>query len=185
MDNKTAEDKSGTLFLILCSLSFIILVAAQQIKSTYKISDAEYSLFTNQHIGHILLIGLVVFIGITVIFFLFSVDSPKSIKHTEITGKSLEVFQHVNEYELGKYIGNLQLTGDYIDKTQQTWGHTFKVTHYRWIGKYNTYVGSGWSYPINPGDIVRFNGSEYLVLASVHSTEYSITQIYKVFLVDI
>ncbi|MBP6566078.1 MAG: hypothetical protein KA270_02860 [Saprospiraceae bacterium] len=187
-NNRTiAEKKSNNLFLILWGFCVIMFLSSIAIKDIYDISDSEYSLFINQYKFHILLISLVVLIAIASIFFIFDIGQiiTRSIKHTEITGRSLEVFENINDEELGKYISKLQLSGNHIDKNQQTWGHTFKVTHYKNVGKFNLYVGSGWSDPIKAGDIVYFNGCEYLVLASVHTTEYSITQIYKVLMIDI
>lgn len=184
-NNRTiAERKSNNLFLILWGFFVIMFLSSIAIKDIYDISDSELSLFINHYKIAILLIFVVICICVTTFCLLFDIGE-KITRSTEITGRSLEVFEYVNEFELGKYIANLKLNNKFIEKSQQSWGHTFKVKHYRWIGKFNLYVGSGWSDPIKAGDIVYFNGCEYLVLASVHTTEYSITQIYKVLMIDI
>lgn len=185
MNVKEAENHSNTLGIILVFFVLLVFIFGQSIKYLYQISDSEYSSFFNHYKFMILFVLLIAMLTICFLYLIFNIGkvSKKPIKHTEITGRSIEVFENVNAEELDKYILILPYSGKVVDKTKQEWGHTFKVTSYKQLGKHSLYVGSGWSVPIFAGDFVHFNGVKYLVLASVHTTEYSITQIYKVLLV--
>ncbi len=128
----------------------------------------------------LILLGLVI-INHKSIFYLYV--KIFGFHHTKITGTNLKQFNYIKEHQLVSYIRNLKLTDNIIDKTIQRWGNTFSIDLYKKIGEYDIFIGRGWSYHIKAGDVIIFEGTKYLVLSSIHTTQYSITQIYKTLLI--
>ena len=167
----------------------VIFFGVHLYKRVNNITDAIFYDFINQYKFIILLLLSILMIMIFSIFLIFNLGKAiwpnHRLNYTQISGKSIEEFNYVSSDQLEKYILNLKLSGRSINKDAQQWGNTFKVNFHTKSGNRDIYIGSGWSCHIGPGDVVEFNGVNYLALASVHTTEYSITQIYKVLLIEI
>lgn len=130
--------------------------------------------------GTILIILGIILINFKYIY--YSYIKIFGINYTKITGRNLKQFDYIKEHQLVSYIVNLKLTDNVIDKTRQGWGNTFNISFYKKIGEYDIFIGIGWSEHLQAGDIVIFEGTKYLVLSSIHTNQYSITQIYKTLL---